>query len=216
MVLRHRAVLEHDLAVVHEAPAERLVAARHREARRVARHEEARGALGHARPGLGRGVDDVELGVVAVGDELLAAVDHPLVASSARRGCASSLRARRRAASGRRRRAARSGSAPAGSRVLRPRAGTISPAGGAARRCAAAPRPSRSAPACRRGRSRRARSPRRSPRRSAPRSRVERGAAELLGDAERADADLVGRLRGCFAAGAPPASCSIRAASSGG
>ena len=48
MVVRHAHVLEHQLAVVHEAAAQRLVAARDREARRVARHQERRGALQHA------------------------------------------------------------------------------------------------------------------------------------------------------------------------
>ncbi len=86
MVLRHRAVLEHDLAVVHEAAAEGLVAARHREARRVARHQEARRSLGHAGARLGGGVYHVELRVPGIGDELLAAVDHPLVALQFRPG----------------------------------------------------------------------------------------------------------------------------------
>ena len=77
MVVRHEHVLEHQLAVVHEAAAERLVAARDREPRRVARHQERRRALQHADLRIGVGVDHVEAGVVAVGDELLAAVDHP-------------------------------------------------------------------------------------------------------------------------------------------
>ena len=77
MIVRHEHVLEHHLAVVHEAAAERLVAARDREALGLARHQERRRALQHADFRIGVGVDHVEAGVVAVGDELLAAVDHP-------------------------------------------------------------------------------------------------------------------------------------------
>jgi len=54
MVPRHRAVLEHELAVVHETAAQCLVAARDGEARGIARHEEARGPLGDARARLRR------------------------------------------------------------------------------------------------------------------------------------------------------------------
>ena len=77
MIVGHEHVLEHHLAVVHEAAAERLVAARHREALGLARHQERRRALQHADFRIGVGIDDVKPGVVAVGDELLAAVDHP-------------------------------------------------------------------------------------------------------------------------------------------
>ena len=82
MVFRHAHVLEHQFAVVHEPAAERLVAARDREPRRVARHQERRRALQHADLRIGVGIDDVKSGVVAVGDELLAAVDDPVLAVS--------------------------------------------------------------------------------------------------------------------------------------
>ena len=77
VVLRHPHVLEHQLAVVHEAAAERLVAARDGQPGRVARHQEARRALQHADLRIGVGIDHEQAGVVAVGDELLAAVDDP-------------------------------------------------------------------------------------------------------------------------------------------
>ena len=160
----------------------------------VARHQERRRALQHADLRIGVGVDHVQAGVVAVGDELLAAVDHPPSPSSPR-GSASPLPARCRAASGRRRRAARSGNAPAGTAGPRRCAGTSAPAGGAARDCAAAPTPSSSAPACRRAR-------------IAARdllgdegeglhlgALVELDAAEFLRHAERADADLFGAFQ---------------------
>ena len=44
---------------------------------RLARHEKRGRALQHADLGIGVGIDDVEPGIVAIGDELLAAVDHP-------------------------------------------------------------------------------------------------------------------------------------------
>src|SRR5262245_35292172 len=69
MVVGHQHVLEHQLAVVHEAAAHGLVAARDREPLGLARHQEARRALQHADLGIGVGVDHVEPGVVAVGDE---------------------------------------------------------------------------------------------------------------------------------------------------
>ena len=50
MVFRHAHVLEHELAVVHEAAAERLVAARDRQPRRVARHQEATTCPAACRP----------------------------------------------------------------------------------------------------------------------------------------------------------------------
>ncbi len=77
VIVRHEHVLEHHFAVVHETAAERLVAACDREPFGFARHQERRGALQHADLGIAIGVDHVEAGVVAVGDELLAAVDHP-------------------------------------------------------------------------------------------------------------------------------------------
>src|SRR5919198_3060174 len=77
MVGRYAAVLEHELAVIHEASAHRLVAARDGKPRRSARHEKARGALKHADRWIGVGVNDEKACVVAVADELLAAVAHP-------------------------------------------------------------------------------------------------------------------------------------------
>src|SRR5688572_28212133 len=71
VIARDPAILEHHFAVVHEATAERLVAAHDGEPGRAARNEEARGPLFHgiARPRVG--IDDVELGVVTVAHELL-------------------------------------------------------------------------------------------------------------------------------------------------
>ena len=86
MIVRHEHVLEHQLAVVHEAAAERLVATSHREPLGVARHQERRRALHHADLRIGVGIDDVEPGVVTVGDELLAAVDHPAAVCLGRLG----------------------------------------------------------------------------------------------------------------------------------
>ena len=74
------------LAVVHEAAAERLVAARDGQPRRVARHQERRSALQHADLGIGVGVDHEQAGVVPVRDELLASVDHPFAAVFHRAG----------------------------------------------------------------------------------------------------------------------------------
>ena len=48
VIRRHPHVLEHQLAVVHEAAAERLVAARDGQPRRVARDQKTRRALQHA------------------------------------------------------------------------------------------------------------------------------------------------------------------------
>jgi hypothetical protein len=86
VVFRHAHVLEHQLAVVHEPAAERLVAARNGQAGRVARHQEARRALQHADLGVGVGVDHEQAGVVAVRDELFAAVDDPLAVALDRAG----------------------------------------------------------------------------------------------------------------------------------
>ena len=80
VIFGHFAILEHDFAVVHKAPAEGFVATGDGQAYGVTRHQKARGALGDARAGQGSGIDYVKLGVVTVGDELLAAVDHPAVA----------------------------------------------------------------------------------------------------------------------------------------
>ena len=77
MIRRHAHVLEHQFAIVHETAADGLVAARDGESRRAARHQKTRRALHHADLRIGVGVDHEEAGVVAVGDELLAAVDHP-------------------------------------------------------------------------------------------------------------------------------------------
>ena len=77
MIVGNEHVLEHHLAVVHETTAERLIAARHRKALGLARHQKRRGALQHADLRVRVGVDDIKAGVVAVGDELLAAVDDP-------------------------------------------------------------------------------------------------------------------------------------------
>ena len=80
MILRHFAILEHQFAVVHKAPAQRLIAARDGQALGAARHQKTRCAFAHARARQRGGVDHVELGVVAVGNKLLAAVDHPALA----------------------------------------------------------------------------------------------------------------------------------------
>ena len=133
--------------------------------------------------------------VVAIADELLAAVDHPLLALRAPRAYASPLPARCRAASGRKRRAARSGSARAGTSD-RPRgAGTIAPAGAAARTLrsktdtfqfwtslSASPESPRAISSAMQGEGLHLG------------RRIELHAAELLGHAERADADTVGLL----------------------
>ncbi len=77
VVVRHKHVLEYHLAVVHEAAAKRLVAAGDGKSLGLARHQERRRALQHANFRVGIGIDDVEARIVAIGNKLLASVDHP-------------------------------------------------------------------------------------------------------------------------------------------
>ena len=77
MIRRHPHVLEHQLAVVHEAAADGLVAARDGQPRRAARHQKTRRALHHADLRIGVGIDHEQAGVITIRNELLAAVDHP-------------------------------------------------------------------------------------------------------------------------------------------
>lgn len=70
---RDLAILKRELAVVHEATTHRHVAFRDMKAGSAARDEKARRAVEHAFAAVGIGIDDLEGGIVAVGDLLFCA-----------------------------------------------------------------------------------------------------------------------------------------------
>jgi hypothetical protein len=109
---RHAHVFQGQFTIVHGPATKSLVAARDSQSRRATRHQETRRTMLITGTRLGIGIDDVQLGIITIRDELLAAVDDPFLADFHRLGNASGFPAHRKATSGLRRRVARSRNSP--------------------------------------------------------------------------------------------------------